>query len=155
MRERYQKTADRKEKGRLLDEMVKNTGMNRDYLSHKLQEPIERKQRQGERGNTYGAEVDAALAKIAKVQSGICAERLAGYLVETAENLARHGQLHLDQHLRKQLEGISVSTIRRRLKSQRKSTRQAPQAAAPNSLQRQIPIQRLPWDVSDPGAFGS
>jgi len=151
MRKRYRQTANRKAKSQLLDEIVENTGMNRDYLSHKLQQPIERKKRHRERGKTYGAEVDAALAKIAKVQGNICTERLAGYLLETAENLARHGQLHLDQHLRAQLAEISVSTIRRHLNPQRKATRQTKRPATPNRLQRQIPIRRIPWDVSDPG----
>lgn len=151
MQARYRKARSRKEKSDLLDEMVSATGMNRNYLIQKLRRPVERKKRSRERSNGYGPEVDRILAKTAQAQQGICAERLAGYLLETAENLAQHGQLYLDDHLREQLERISVSTIRRRLKSTRKAKLRAQSTGAPNSLQRQIPIRRIPWNVDLPG----
>lgn len=151
MQSRYQQATGRKEKSELLDEMVSTTGMNRDYLIHKIGQPIRRQTRSRERGKTYGSDVDAALSKIAQAQHHICAERLAGYLLETAENLAKHGELLLDPHLREQLQRISVSTIRRHLKALPETPRRPAQQAAPNTLQRQIPIRRIPWDVSAPG----
>ena len=151
MQARYRQVTGRKEKSQMLDEMVSNTGMNRDYLSHKMGRSIHRQTRSRERGKSYGTDVDAALSKIAEAQHHICAERLAGYLMETAENLAKHGKLYLDAHLQEQLERISVSTIRRHLKFLPGTARRPAQQAAPNSLQRQIPIRRIPWDVSEPG----
>jgi transposase InsO family protein len=151
MQIRYRQAKGRKEKSELLDEMVSTTGMNRDYLIHKIGHPIRRQTRSRERGKTYGPDVDAALSKIAQAQHHICAERLAGYLMETAENLAKHGKLYLDPHLREQLQRISVSTIRRHLKALPDTPRRPAQPAVPNSLQRQIAIRRIPWDVREPG----
>ena len=151
MQIRYRQATGRQEKSDLLDEMISTTGMNRDYLIHKIGRPIHRQTRSRERGKTYGPDVDAALSKIAQAQHHICAERLAGYLMETAENLAKHGELSLDPHLREQLQRISVSTIRRHLKALPGTPRRPAQQSAPNTLQRQIPIRRIPWDVSTPG----
>lgn len=150
MQAKYRKAKSRKEKSALLDEMVRATGMNRNYLIQKLRHPVKRKARSRERGKSYGPEVDNILVKVSQAQQDICAERVHGYLLQTAENLAQYGQLYLDDHLREQLERISISTIRRRLKSTRK-TRQRQPTGSPNSLQRQIPIRRIPWNVDKPG----
>ena len=151
IRYRYQQASGRKEKSELLDEMVRTTGMNRDYLIYKIRQPMRRQTRRRERGKTYGPEVDVALSKMAQAQHYICAERLAGYLMETAENLAKHGKLYLDAHLREQLQRISVSTIRRHLKALPDTLRRPAQQAVPHTLLRQIPIRRIPWDVREPG----
>lgn len=151
MQEKYQQAESRQEKGCLLDEMVRATNMNRDYLSHKLQQPIRRKKRQRERGKTYGSDVDEILRKVAQAQQHICAARLGGYLLETAENLAQHGQLYLDDRLRAQLAEISVSTLRRHLEPLSRPRQRSRSAGSTTSLQRQIPIRRIPWNESEPG----
>lgn len=151
MQARYWKAENRKGKSDLLDEMVRATGMNRNYLIQKLRYPVKRKQRSRERGNSYGPEIERILAKVSQAQQDICAERLKGYLLETAANLAQHGRLYLDDYLREQLERISVPTIRRRLKATRKTHQRTPSTGNRNRLQRQIPIRRIPWNVVKPG----
>ena len=151
MQVRYHEAVDRARKSVLLDEMVVVTGLNRNYLIQKLRHRIRRQPRGRERGKTYGPEVDAALDQIWRTQDGICAERLIGYLLETADNLARNGRLRLDPHLRQQLETISVSSVRRHLTPARSTVRQASSRPTPNTLQRQIPIHRIRWDTTEPG----
>lgn len=151
MQPRYQQAKNRAAKSALLDEMQTMTGLNRNYLIQKLQRPIRRQSRRRERGKTYGSEVDAALIKISQAQDHICAERLAGYLLETAENLANHGTLRLDPHLREQLTTISVSSVRRHLAPAVSAPRRRTSRPTPNTLQREIPIRRIPWDISAPG----
>lgn len=151
MQVRYHEAVDKVRKSALLDEMVAVAGLNRNYLIQKLRHRIRRQQRSRERGKTYGPEVDAALDQIWRTQDCICAERLIGYLLETADNLARNGRLRLDPHLRQQLEAISVSTVRRHLPPARSSVRQGTSRPTPNTLQRQIPIHRIPWNTAEPG----
>lgn len=151
MQVRYHEAVDKVRKSALLDEMVAVSGLNRNYLIQKLRHRIRRQPRNRERGKTYGPEVDAALDQIWRTQDCICAERLIGYLLETADNLARHGALRLDPHLRQQLETISVSTVRRHLPPIRSTVRPGTSRPTPNTLQRQIPIHRIPWDTTEPG----
>lgn len=148
---RYQQATTRVAKSALLDEAQSVTSLGRNYLIQKLGQPIHRRARKQERGRSYGPEVDAALVKIAQAQGHICAERLVGYLVETADNLARYGALRLAGQLRERLARISVSTLRRHLASQPTTPRARSVSAVPNTLQRAIPVRRIPWDVAEPG----
>jgi len=148
---RYQQAPTRAAKSTLLDEAQTVTGLTRNYLTQKLGQPIRRHARKQERGRSYGPEVDAALLKIAQAQGHLCAERMVGYLIETAENLAYYGALHLDGHLRERLAAISVSTLRRHLASTAAASRGRSAAAVPNALQRAVPVRRIPWDVAEPG----
>jgi len=54
-----------------------------------------------------------------------------------------------------QLGRISISTVKRRLKHQRRDRprlpRKGPRRA--NKVQRDIPMKRIPWDVGEPGHF--
>ena len=151
MQPRYQQAQTRAAKSGLLDEMRLVTGLNRDYLVQKLHHPIRRHPRRRERGKIYGPAVDEALTKIAQAQDHICPERLVGYLVETAQNLEQHGVLRLGPHLREQLATVSVSTVRRHLATTGDAPRRHTPRPNPNTLQREIPIRRIPWDTPDPG----
>ena len=151
MQTRYQQAPTRVVKSALLDEMQTVTDLDRNYLIQKLRRPIRRHPRGRQRGRTYGAEVDAALSKISQAQGQICPERLVGYLLETAENLAQHGALYLDLQLREQLATISVASIRRHLASVGAASRGPAASSPPNNLQRAIPVRRIPWDVAEPG----
>ena len=68
MQKRYVK-ADRKERGRLLDEMEAVTGEHRKTLIRLMNTGLERKVRCQERGSTYGPAVDDALRVIADLRS--------------------------------------------------------------------------------------
>ena len=154
MKKRYV-CADQAERSRLLDEMEALTGMHRKGLIRLMHSSLERKPRRKQRGRTYGLAVDDALRIIAESLDYICADRLAPNLVWLATHLSTHGELEVSPPLLEQLGRISVSTVKRRLKHQRRDRprlpRKGPRRA--NKVQRDIPMKRIPWDVREPGHF--
>ena len=154
MKKRYIK-ADRKERGRLLDEMEALTELHRKSLIRLMRGSLERKPRRQQRGCTYGPEVDDALRVIAESLDYVCAERLTPNLLWMAEHLAVHGELEVSPSLLDQLKQISVSTVGRKLKRIRQDRprlpRKGPERA--NQATRGIPMKRIPWDEQQPGHF--
>jgi hypothetical protein len=154
MKKRYVKAA-RKERSRLLDEMEAVTGLHRKSLSRLMNGSLERKPRRKQRGRIYGKEVDDALRVISESLDYICADRLAPNLVWMATHLATHGEMNTCSPLLEQLERISVSTVKRRLKRFRQDSprlpRKGPRRA--NRIKREIPMKRIPWNEQEPGHF--
>jgi len=96
--------ADRRERSRLLDDLVTLTGLHRKSVVRLLKGgSLERQPRRRQRGRVYGAVVDDALRVIWESLDYVCAERLTPGLVETAEQLARHGELAVTPELLEQL----------------------------------------------------
>lgn len=154
MQERYKRVAQRQEKQALLDEIEQVTGLHRKHLITLLkQQKIERQPRRRERGRQYGVEVDEALALTWEAQDYICAKRLKGVLVYTAEQLARCGELRMSPHLKGQLEAISASSIRRHLPKHAPNAAQRARQRFQNVHQKAIPIETIPWDIQEPGHF--
>ncbi len=155
MKKRYVQ-AGRKGKSQLLDEMEAVTGLRRKSLIRRLNSDLKRKTRSRERSETYGPEVDDALRVIDESFDYICAERLTPNLVWMARHLGAHGELRVTPSLLEQLERISVSTVRRRQRRIRQSLpiphlpRKKPK---PSQFADDIPMLRLPWDLSEPGHF--
>jgi hypothetical protein len=148
--------AGRRQRSVLLDEMERVTGLDRKTLIRLMgKSDLRRRPRSRERGRTYGLDVQYALRVIAESLDYICAERLHGNLTWMAEHLARHGELRWTEQLGKQLDRISVSTIRRLLRGMHKDEyylpRPKPRPA--NSITRAIPMKRLPWNETEPGYF--
>jgi len=154
MKTRY-KGAVRNERGRLLDEMEAVTGLHRKSLIRLMNGSLERKRRSRERGRTYGRDVDHAIGVIAESLDYPCAERLTPNLVTLAEHLARHGELCVSERLLEQLAQISRSTVERRLavmpRDRPRLPRRRPRPA--NSVLRDVPMRRIPWDEPEPGHF--
>jgi hypothetical protein len=147
--------ADRRERSRLLDEMVEVTGLRRETIIRKMRTRPRRKRRQKQRGCTYGVDVQHAIHVIAEALDCPCAERLKPILPQMGEKLAGHGHLRMTDDLREKLQRISVSTVRRiREKKQQDEPRLARRYGSPTSdVQAQIPIRRIPWDTTEPGRF--
>jgi hypothetical protein len=149
--------ATREERSRLLDELAELTGLHRKSVVRLLKGPtLERQPRRRQRGRAYGAAVDDALRVIWESLDYVCAERLTPALVETAEQLARHGELTVTDELVAQLGRISVSSVQRRLTrlsqdTARRLPRRGPERA--NTVAREIPMRRIPWDTAEPGHF--
>ena len=154
MKSRYRK-ATRRERSQLLDEMVVITGLHRKSLTRLMNSTLERKPRSKERGKTYDTEVSNAIRVIAASLDYPCAERLTPNLPWLAKHLAAHGELEVSDLLLLLLEQISISTVERRLKTMRQDqprlARRRPRPA--NSLLREVPMGRIPWDVGEPGHF--
>jgi len=145
--------ADRKRKHEMLGEMEAVTELSRKALIRNLGSRLTRKPRERERGKTYGAEVDAALAVIWETLDYICPLRLQPNLVSTGQWLAQHGELTWSPTLEAQLAALSVSTIGRHLPARPPEQRQRKPAAPPNRHQQQIPAYRIPRDIAEPGHF--
>jgi len=153
MKKRYAK-ADRKERGRLLDEMEAVTGKHRKSLSRLMNGSLERKPRCRQRGETYGPGVDDALRVIDESLDYICAERLTPNLVWMMRHLAAHGEMEAPASLLEQLGQISISTVKRRLNRVRQDQPRLPRrkgSARTSKLTRGIPMIRIPWDEQQPG----
>lgn len=154
MYRRYQK-ASRRERSALLDEMEAVTGLHRKSLIRLMRDPvaIKRKPRRKERGPVYGPKVRAAVSLIAQALDYPSAERLQPMLVPMATLLAQHGQLSVHDRLLDLLATISVSTVRRILKSvPRDKPRPPSRLRSPKpAILREIPAGRIPWDIGEPG----
>jgi hypothetical protein len=154
MQQRYLQ-ADRKQRGRLLDEMEAVTEMHRKSLIRLLRHNLERRPRRKQRGRTYGPEVDDALRVIAESTDFICAERLTPNLAWLARHLASHGEMRASPQLLEQLDRISVSTVKRILARIRQDEPRLPRKRPrpTNSLLRAVPMKRIPWYEQEPGHF--
>jgi len=161
LRTRYRR-ASKKQKGRLLDELVGLTGYNRRYAAAllgergasaaRLRERVERRARQ--RPRLYDAPVLEALRHIWVIMDCICGKRLAAVLPETITVLERHGELALEAATRQKLSAISAATIDRLLAAERRRLQlRGRSATKPGTLlKRQIPIRTFAeWDQTQPG----
>ena len=147
--------AGRKEKGALLAGLADDTGYNEKYLVRLLHGKYKHHPRPKRRGRHYGAVLDDALRVIYETHDGICAERIHPNLVRMAEHADADGELVLTPELRNQLETVSLSTVRRRLKQvtqdEPRLLRRQPRPS--NDIRRQVPMRRIPWDEQSPGHF--
>jgi hypothetical protein len=152
MQERYLQ-ADRKERGRLLDEMKTITGLHRKSLIRLMSGSLSRRPRRQQRGRTYGPEVDDALRVITESMDYICPERLTPNLTWLAEHLAAHGELEASPGLLRQLDRISISTVGRIVARIRQDEPRLPRRAPrrTNHLLRDVPMKRIPWYEREPG----
>ena len=83
----------------------------------------------------------------------VCAERLTPSLVETAQHLARFGELRLCAQVKAQLGQISEASVTRVLARHRterlRLPRKGPERA--NSVTHDVPMTRIPWDTHEVG----
>src|SRR4051812_4565357 len=148
--------AGREERSRLLDELAELTGLHRCSVVRLLKGAgLERQPRRQQRGRKYGAAVDDALRVIWESLDYVCAERLTPALVETAEQLARHGELAVTDELLAQLGRISTASVQRRLTRLGQDTMRLPRRGPDraNKVAKAIPMRRIPWDTTEPGHF--
>jgi len=145
--------ASRTERGRLLDDLEAILGMHRKSIIRRINSDLKRKPRSRERGKRYGPQVDDALRVIAESFDYICPERLTPNLGWMAQHLAEHGELMLTSQLLDDLERISISTVKRRLKRlSQDEPRLRRKARSPGATQG-VPMRRIPWQQSTPGHF--
>lgn len=161
MRARYRR-ATKKQKGRLLDELVALTGYNRWYavgLLHGHGAPPgghhERAQaRLRRRPRRYDAAVLTALRQVWVIMDCICGKRLVAVLPEMIAVLARHGELQLAPATRQKLSAISAASIDRLLAAERRrlNVRGRSGTKPGTLLKHQIPIRTFAeWDQTQPG----
>jgi hypothetical protein len=158
---RYRRMS-KKQKGRLLDELVALTGYNRWYAVGLLRGDGRSSRgrlaraaaRPRQRRRLYDATVLTALRRIWVVMDCICGKRLAPVLAEMIAVLERHGELQLDPATRQKLGAISAASIDRLLAPERRrlNVRGRSGTKPGTLLKHQIPIRTFAeWDQSQPG----
>ena len=154
IRERYIK-ADRKEKGRLLDEAVQVTGLHRKSLIRSLKiRPDPKRGGKRPRPRKYGPEVVSALKAVWESSDRMCGKRLQPFLPELMEALERHGELALAEGVKERLREMSAATVDRLLKPHRhRGLRRPFGTTKPGSLLKAaIPMRTFAeWDEGRPG----
>jgi len=154
-RERYQQ-ASRRDKHRLLDEMVAVTGMHRKAAIRLLRRPpgAEAARPRSGRPRRYGTEV-AAVAEVLWQASGrIGAHRLHPFVPELLDRLLQCGELSVAPALDKLVRQASRPTLARLLEGARAQyPRRGASTTHPSSwLKQQIPIRTFAdWDDARPG----
>jgi len=162
---RYRK-AQKKERGRILDEFCALTGYNRSYAACILRKkpgprkgkrtlPVRpaRTGRQGRRP-VYTNDVRQALLKIWAILNYPCGRRLVAVLPQVTEKLEKFGEISISDAVREKLLSISASTADRLLASERRKIQiKSRSKTKPGTLlKHQIPIKTFAdWDDARPG----
>ena len=163
----YRKVS-KKEKGRILDELIALTGYNRWYAvgllrGHGKAIKVARRVRlvgdlgrstQRSRYRIYDGVVLVQLKKIWAILDFICGKRLAAMLPEVIAVLEHHHEIVLDAATRQKLCSISPATIDRVLASERrKFALRGRCGTKPGTLlKQQIPIRTFAeWNEARPG----
>ena len=140
--------ADKKTKGILLDECMRNTSMNRKYLIRKLRgiilgrAPTSKGLRK--RGRHYGAEVDRALKTLWEIFDYPCSLRLKSSREQELGRLIAFGELQVDKETQEKLYKISPSTIDRHLRPYKGLIfyhRKGRRGSKASCLRREVPVR--------------
>lgn len=169
--QRYNKVK-KKQKGKILDELVALTGYNRCYASLVLRNwnrklivyqndgkaviLTQAKQYQQKRNKPriYDDKVLTALKRVWLICDCICGKRLAPYLAEIVPILIQHKELSIDPITKQKLLRISAATIDRLLKKDKARYRlkEKPRTKPGTLLLNQIPIRTFAdWNSKRPG----
>jgi hypothetical protein len=154
VRDRY-RSGNKMEKGKILDEFVKVTGLHRKAAIRLLNrssrsEVVKRPGRPGK----YGAAVVVALKFAWEASDRLCSKRLQPFLAEIVRVLREHGEQHLDAYQEKLLCQMSPATIDRLLRPVRKldGRRSLSTTRSGNWLKSSIPIRTFAdWQDCKPG----
>ncbi len=125
LRETYLR-ANKKEKGVILDEYCKNTGMNRIYISRRFlgkaglkDARVQRKARV----ETYDAAVKAALVVMWKMFDYPCGARLTSILKTETERMRTLKELACTDEVARKLTSMAISTIDQKLSHEKEVER--------------------------------
>lgn len=169
------KAARKKEKGKILDDLIDLTDYNRSYAAYVLRQAAMTKKKTAghgrkrvtlvedhrmkplkrrERPRKYDRAVLKSLKKIWIIYDCICGKRLAPYLSEAIPVLERCKEIELDPEVREKLLEISAATLDRLLAPvKREYQLKARSNTKPGTLlKHQIPIRTFSeWDEAQPG----
>ena len=149
------KKARKKQRGVILDELIRLTGYNRSYARRILRKPPVAKKSSRVRYSSYRS-VFSQLRKLWVISSFACGQRLVPLIPVYLDSLTRHGELKVTGFEKKLLLKISSATVDRLLREEKKKlsiTGKGRSYTKPGSLlKHQIPIHTWrDWDNSKPG----
>jgi transposase InsO family protein len=155
MMARYGKAEDRSEKTKVIDELVKALEYHRKHAIRVLRKG--KPQATGKVRRKRSSRYSPALPSILLVWRALdypCAERLHPALLQTAELLEKHGEIHLGSEVRKLLSEISRPTLARMLlKSRSKKRLRMSSPRKKTHLETQVPIGCYGFGEMRPGAL--
>jgi hypothetical protein len=147
--------ADRKGKGKILDEYCKNTGQSRKYVIRKINEMAFKEPKpQKKRKAKYGRDVRDVLSKIWEIFDYPCGQRLKPILMSEVDRLREIGELKITATLTEKLKSISSATIDRLLgpiKERWRYERKGNHYRSRNLLYKRIPLRLTDWDTGEVG----
>ena len=152
IRGRYQR-ADKKGKGKILDEFVKVTGYHRKAANRLLNKTIKLATKHRGRPKEYQAVLEP-LKVIWEASDRLCSKRLKPFLPEMLQILRRKGELEIDDSTEAQLLHLSPATIDRLLGPARQVGGRKPiSTTRPGSLLKSlIPMRTFAdWQEGKPG----
>ncbi|MCJ7828301.1 MAG: transposase family protein [Dehalococcoidia bacterium] len=154
IRERYRK-ASKEEKGKMLDEFTKVTGLHRKAAIRLLHRSGQSRagKRRG-RPRKYGTGVAEALRVVWEASDRLCSRRLQPFVPEMVKILRQHGEQRFGTSVEAQLCRMSPATIDRLLRNYRKvGGRRGLTTTRPGSLLKSlIPIRTFAdWQENKPG----
>lgn len=143
------------EKGKLLDEYVRNTGHNRKYVITRLNDPnlltpvrLKRKH-----PSIYGLSVEKPLQTVWEIFDYPCGQRLKPMLVRELDRLRTFGEILISPEVAQKLERISPATIDRHLRRAKVGEhRRRFCTTKPGSLLKaRIPVRLTDWNTQEVG----
>jgi len=157
LRSDYLKTKSKKERGQLLDEAEKRTGLDRKYLIKKFKVKSNLDKRREDRKKRkvyYGGYVKDALVKLWRIFDYPCGQRLVPLLETEVDRLREFGELHCSDRTAAKLKEIGFRTIDGKLQRQKEieRVRKKYPAKANPLLYQKIPVKLSDeWDRSQLG----
>lgn len=155
IRSRYEE-ATKEEKGKILDEFTKTTGIHRKSVIRLLNRPSTKGGMTKKRGRPqkYGALVVEALRSVWEASDRLCSKRLQPFIPELVQVLGRCGERPMSTDIEAQVCRMSAATIDRRLRPwKQKGGRRSLSTTSPGTLLRSaIPIRTFAdWQDNRPG----
>lgn len=150
LQEQYQ-TASKEEKGKLLDEYVRNTRHHRKYVIGRLndgrllEDPVKRRKK----GRKYGVEVMKPLREMWEIFDYPCGQRLTAVVRVETDRLRKFGEITLSHDVAEKLKSMSSATMDRLLcRAKREVRREKHSMTRPGSLlKKKIAIRLTDWDT--------
>ena len=155
LRPRYQ-VADKRERGRILDEYCRTTGCHRKAAIRRLRQTPRRARRAPGRPPRYGRELVPILERVWRASHYLAGKLLAAILPALLLALERHHGVAVPPRVRAALTAASPATLDRLLRPLRRRRPRQPRRVAPalGSVRAQIPVKTWSeWTAVTPGAL--
>jgi hypothetical protein len=148
--ERY-RSANREDKGRILEEFTGLTGMHRKYAMRLLSGKPHSSKRRARRRIYEEAERNA-LVLLWEAGDRLCGKRLKALMPILLNSMERHGHIELAPEIRSKLLSMSAATIDRALRPIRERNGRPRRRPAASALRRSIPVRTsADWNDPPPG----
>jgi integrase-like protein len=148
--------ADKRERGRMLDEYCRATGSHRKAAIRCLRRADDRGRRPPGRPRRYGPALAPTLERVWLASDRLCGKLLAPILPTLVQALERHHALVVPDEVRRALLDASPATLDRLLRPLRRQRRRQPYRPSPGvaALRQQISVRTWSdWGDVAPGAL--